>query len=86
MKIDRLPQESWVIDKNSLNLLLGYIATAKDNIRYWNRESKRNNYCKKYEDLYIKSKERYNALLFIYNWIEGKQPHKKKGKQNETND
>ena len=86
MKVDRLPQESWVIDKNSLNLLLGYITTAEDNIRYWGRESKRNNYCRKYEDLYIESKERYNTLSFIYNWIEGKQPHKQKGNNNETTD
>ncbi len=86
MKIDRLPQESWIIDKNSLNLLLGFITTAKDNAIYWDRESKRNNYCKKYEDSYIKYQARYNALLFVYNWIEGKQLHNQKGKTNETND
>ena len=76
MKVDRLPHEPWIIDKNSLNLLLGYITTAEERIRYWDRESRRNNYCKKYEDLYIIAKARYNALSFVYNWIEGKQSHK----------
>ena len=86
MKIDRLPQESWTINKNSLNLLLGYITTAKDNARFWDGESRRNNYCKKYEDLYIRYQARYDALLFVYNWIEKKQPHKQKGQTNETKD
>ena len=76
MKINRLPEESWTIDKNSLNLLLGYIKTAEDNIKYYDRESRLNNYCKKYEDLYIEHKAKYNALMFVYNWIESKQPHK----------
>ena len=78
MKIDRLPQESWVINKNSLNLLLQYIETAKYNTKFWRRESRRNDYCKRYEDLYIKYRAKYDALSFIYNWIEGKQPHKQK--------
>ena len=76
MKIDRLPQESWVINKNSLNLLLQYIETAKYNKKFWRRESRRNDYCKRYEDLYIKYQAKYDALSFIYNWIEGNQPHK----------
>ena len=63
MKIKRLPEEDWIINKNSLNLLLGYIETAKNNTNYWNKESKKNNYSKKYEDSYIKAKERYKALL-----------------------
>tara|TARA_Y100001951_G_C11284411_1_gene267635 strand:- start:1537 stop:1815 length:279 start_codon:yes stop_codon:yes gene_type:complete len=84
MKINRLPEEDWIINKNSINLLLGYIESAKNDIIYWDKESKKNNYSKKYEDSYIKAKERYKTLLFMYNWIEGKQPHKqiKKGKIN----